>query len=109
MGVQRYELLELSVDNPPGRTVGILALDPKDGLVAVERMQAVTDPDPKPMEKDGHTTVAFLVSFEPKLEHEGRKAASYELIGDIYAMWGEGAGASCLRGLRVTLGDDGGG
>ena len=96
MGVQRQELLELPVDDPPGRTVGIFALDPKNGLVTVEGVQAVADTDPKSVEKNGYTTVAFFVSFEPEFEHERCEATSDELIGDIHAMWGENAGTPRL-------------
>lgn len=65
--MQRQEFPELPVDNPPDCPVGVLALDPEDGFVAIEGVQAVTDPDPEPMEKNGHTTVAFLVPFKPEL------------------------------------------
>jgi hypothetical protein len=86
MGVQRQEFPELSINNPPNRPIGILALDPKDGFVAVERMQTVANPDPESMQKNWHTTVAFLVPFEPKFEHECGETTSDEFVGDVYAV-----------------------
>ena len=96
MGVQRHEFPELPIDNPPCRTVRILALNPKDGRVTIERVQTVTDPDPKSVQKNWYTTVSFLVPFEPEFEHERCEATGNEFIGDIHAMWGDGTGTSCL-------------
>ena len=83
----------------------MFTLDPEDGLVAIERVQAVADLDTKSTQKNGYTTVTFLVSFEPEFEHEGRQTTCDELIGDIYAVLSESTGASCLGSLRVTLSD----
>lgn len=69
MCVQRQKFPELSVYNPPDSPIGVLALDPEDGFVAIERVQAITDSDAESMEKNGYTTVTFLVPFEPEFEH----------------------------------------
>jgi len=109
MGVQRY--LELPVDNRPGPTVGVFALDPEGSPTTIERMQAVADPDPKSMQENGRTTVTFLVSFKPEFEHENCEATNDEFVGEIYTILGEGTGTSCRRSLRAILGvesDDGG-
>lgn len=108
MGVQRQEFPELPVNDPPGRTVGIFALDPKDGLVAIEWVQTIADADAKSVEKNGYPTVTFLVSLEPEFEHERCETASDEFIGDVHAMLGEDTGTSCLRSMRVALSDRGG-
>jgi len=105
MGVQRHEFVELPVDNPPSRTVCIFALDPEDGFVAIERVQAVADPDTKSVQEDGYTAVTFLVPFEPEFEHERRQTTSNEFISDIYALLSENTGTSWLGSLRVTMGD----
>ena len=105
MRVQRQEFSELPVNNPPNGSVGILALDPEDGFVAIERMQTIADPDSKPMQKNGHTTVAFLVPFEPEFEHERGETTSDKFVGNIYGVWGEGVGTSWLRILGANLSD----
>ena len=102
MGVQRQEFPELSVNNPLDGPIGILALDPENSFVAIERVQAIADPDPKPVQKNGHTTVAFLVPFEPEFKHERGETTGDEFVGNIYVVWGEGAGISWMRSLRAA-------
>ena len=108
MGVQGHEFPKLPIDNPPSGTVCVFALDPEDGLVPIERVQAIADPDTKSMEENGYTAMTFLISFEPEFEHERCEVASDEFVGDIYALLSESTGTSCLGSLRVTVSDHGG-
>lgn len=103
--MQGHEFPKLPIDNPPSRTICVFALDPEDGLVPIERVQAIADPNTKSMEENGHTTMAFLVSFEPEFEHERCEVASDEFVGDIYTLLSESTGASSLGSLRMTLSD----
>ena len=96
MCVQRQEFPELSVDNPSNRPIRVLAFDPEDGFVAIERVQAVADPDPESMEKNGYTAMTFLVPFEPEFEHKRGEATTDEFIRDIYAVLGDRARTPCL-------------
>lgn len=99
MGVQREELPQLAVYNPPNRAIGILALNPEDSLIPMERVQAVADADPKSMEQRRHPTMSLVVPFEPHAKHLRRKPASDELVGDVHIRR-----YHCRRGRRLGLG-----
>ena len=57
------------------------------------------------MQKNGYMSVDFFVPFEPALERERGETTGNEFVGDIHAVWGEGA-RPWLLGLGAVVSDN---
>ena len=56
----------MSVNDPACRAVRVLTFDSKHGFVAVQRVQAVADPDSQPVQQNGDAAMVFLIALEPE-------------------------------------------